>query len=230
MTVSVLIPTGGPPCEWREKSRDYVLEHYARHHPDWQVIAGRHGEPWNKPAAVNDAFRQSDGDILVVADSDSFVSPEGLHKCIEVAEQGRWAMPHGTVYRLTQGATEAVYRGEPPDLTDLCRPAHRGVPGGGIVVCRRSTFVEINGMDERFEGWGMEDFSFADALDTFSGCGIRFREPYIHLWHPPHDMNEPAPLANYELRHRYAEARADDRKKMAALVAEHPGIREAQAA
>lgn len=225
MKVSVLLPTGGPPCEWRERARRYVLEHYARHHPDWQVIAGYHGEPWNKPAAVNAAFRQSDGDVLIVADADSHVSPEALHKCLEVVGE-RWAMPHGTVYRLSQANTLNVYAGGEPDLTDLARPAHRGVPGGGIVVCRRDTFIEINGMDERFEGWGMEDFSFADALDTFAGNGIRFREPFIHLWHPPYDINVGAPPANRDLRHRYAEARADDRKKMAALVAEHAGIRE----
>lgn len=188
MTVTVLVPYGGE-CEWRERARVWTVDRYRRLHPDWELIEGRCAEPWSKGTAVHNAFRQATGNVLVIADADSFVASDPLQRCVAAVEAtGGWAMPHDQVHRLDRYHTEKVYAGWsiPPKLTwqQLARPAYPGVIGGGIVVLSRAAYLTVNGIDPRFQGWGGEDVCFGRALLALVGLPHRPRAPLYHLWHP----------------------------------------------
>ncbi|MFC6564748.1 glycosyltransferase [Actinoplanes utahensis] len=56
-------------------------------------------------------------------------------------------------------------------------------PPGCCVWVRRSAFLRIGGMDERFEGWGGEDNDFAYRMDI-NAAFQRYDDPLLHMYHP----------------------------------------------
>lgn len=63
----------------------------------------------------------------------------------------------------------------------------------GIKTCNlsvwRSDLVRVNGLDEAYEGWGLED---SDLVIRLIHAGVkhksaRFAAPVFHLWHPEQD-------------------------------------------
>jgi hypothetical protein len=208
VTVSVLIPFGGPPCVWRARARAWVLDHYATHHPAWEVVLGHSPEPWSKGIAAMNAYARCSGDVLVIADADSYTDPATLATLTEevVAGSWRWGMAHGPVHRLTSEATEALYAGNPPrlDQGSCWKRIHNGVMGGGIVVVTRDAWETVGGIDPRYFGWGGEDESFGETLAALVSLPVRHIAPLVHLWHPPGDRK---PSAETDaLRDRYKAA------------------------
>lgn len=187
-TVSVLIPFGGQACDHRRLAFEWVTDRYRRAHPDWELVVGECAEPWSKGAAVADAHSRSTGEILVIADADSFVDAVALADLVAEVGSGVWGMPHGRVCRLSEDTTTAVYAGKalPRKLrwTDLARPAYPGVIGGGIVVLTRAAYLDVGGIDPRYLGWGGEDLSFGWALHALVSPPLRKQADLIHLWHP----------------------------------------------
>lgn len=218
--VDVLIPYGGPFDTWRGRALEYVIGWYERHHPTWQIIIGRAADPWSKGAAVADAYRLSDADMIVIADADSFVAPDALVGAVAAATAFGWGMPHRFVYRQSKASTEAIYAGAAPSETDLDRPLYRGVKAGGIVALTRRTYDTVGGIDPRFEGWGGEDRSLELALNTLV-CRVPYgTDPFWHLWHPHPAPNLRGSPAAEELVGRYREVNGNPRA-MLALIEEH---------
>lgn len=145
-----------------------------------------YGRPWCKAAAVARALDGATAPVLVVHDADVLVEPGALVSAITAVQDGApWAMPHGTVRRLTERSSELVYSGWP--LTgglSLAERAYRGVAGGGVVVLPRVTYDDVP-LDPRFVGWGQEDTSWSKALRVLAGEPVRFDGTLWHLWHEP---------------------------------------------
>lgn len=221
--VAVLIPTGGATCEWRDRALAYVVDHYRRNHPAWEIHLGHHDEPWSKGAAIADALERTDARMLVLADADSFVAPEHLAAAVEAATRDGWAMPHAMVHRLSQRATERLYAGGPLDLDDLARGAYRGVKGGGIVAITRTAYDTVGGIDPRFVGWGGEDLALNWALTALVNGGARVPGDLVHLWHPHPAPDLRGSEASEALLARYTAARKDP-AAMRAILAEREEI------
>lgn len=155
------------------------------------------------------AVARSTADIVVVADAD--VLCDGLPEAIRAVEMGApWAKPHRDVHRLSEEGTEAVYNGEDWREQTLDREVYRGIAGGGYVIARRETLMEIP-LDPRFSGWGQEDESWALALITIAGPPYIGDADLIHLWHPPQERlsRRKGSHENWALMRRYAAARRD---------------------
>jgi hypothetical protein len=230
--IGVVVPyRAGDPV--RDLALDYIRAWYREEHPEIsQVTVGGDewpDRPWSKGAALDHIVRNySDADILIVADSDVLVRPEALRRSVAAVSQGAaWSMPHGTVYRLSRQATNAVYGGWIDGIRALqarsChRPPHPGPPGGGIVVLTRDAYEASGGIDPRFTNWGGDDISWARALDTMVGPCVRFDAPMWHLWHPPmfRRPGNRASAENEVLAARYGDA-AGKVSQMRALIGEH---------
>ena len=164
-----------------------------RHREDaWRFISARHRHPvrlapgtlpWVKALAVRPAIETSDAELVVVADADCWT--DGLDQALDAVRDGApWAIPHRLVYRLNEQATSAFKAGASFNLDDLTQPPYPGYPGGGFVVARRETLLDVP-LDPLFVGWGQEDESWARALTTLAGAPWRGSASLIHLWHPP---------------------------------------------
>jgi hypothetical protein len=163
----------------------WITDRYRRLHPDWELHHGRCDGEWSKGAAVADGLARTDADVIVIADSDSFVAD--LTPAAQAVTDGEpWVVPHRYVYRLGKNSSRKVLDGdEPVARRDGCdRRPYLGPPGGGIVVLTRDAYETVGGIDPRFLGWGGEDVSFGWALRALVGRERRLDDPLFHLWHP----------------------------------------------
>lgn len=184
MSVSVLVPyTSGD--MWRERAWAFVKAKYESEHPDWELIEGSCEGEWSKGAAVADAFDRASGDVVIVADADSYTDADTMRNAVaQTGDQHQWIVPHLKVFRLSIAGTRRVYRGDPVHYGHTIREVYAGLPGGGITVLTRSAYAYVGGIDPRFKGWGGEDISFGWALETLCGPGGRLNGDLWHLWHP----------------------------------------------
>jgi hypothetical protein len=149
---------------------------------------------------------------VVVADADVLPDPGALESAVRAVTCGAaaWAMPHGTVLRLTESCTDRYVRCDGiVDGLEMDRKPYPGVVGGGVVVGHRDTFLDVP-IDPRFEGWGGEDESWGLALGCLLGPAWRSHADLIHLWHPAQPRESKwGGVHNRELRRRYGRAGLD---------------------
>lgn len=177
----------------------------------WQEDRG-----FRAAAARNRAVASTDADYLIFVDGDCVPLPGFVGSHRRLAEPGFFLSgnrvllsPAGTARLLQEGSDVGRWR-----LTDWLVARRRGeinrllpllrLPDGawrrarpnqwqGIKSCNlsvwRDDFLAIDGFDESFEGWGLEDSDFVLRLQR---AGLRhktarFGAPLLHLWHPPSD-------------------------------------------
>lgn len=235
MSVSIIVPFQGDGAE-RDRNWNYLRERYESLYPDWEICVGTCEPPWRKGIAVNRAVQESSGDVLVISDADVLIAEDALRDAVRRLEVHPWVVPHRMVYRLTEDATKAVIQNRlfvtPDKVNANLERVRRGAPGGGVAVMSRLGWEEVNGMDERFEGWGGEDQSFAHALDTLVGSHLRLDEVMWHLWHEPLPMR---PGINgsrgrgsdhsEELAGRYTQAHGDPVAMRELVDEQHDGVK-----
>lgn len=154
-------------------------------------------------------IERSDAEIIVVHDAD--VWTDGVDGAVTACQNGaKWAIPHRGVFRLTEEGTHNFLAGQPWKDQPLEQPAYLGIEGGGIVVARRETLLDIP-LDPRFVGWGQEDQSWGLALRALLGAPHRVKRPLVHLYHPPQQRltRSRGSKENWGLRRRYYLARLD---------------------
>lgn len=133
-------------------------------------------------------------------------------------------LPHDHFWPLSQqGTVEAM--AEPNiaawDESWAVDGTHRKRPSGVIVFPRR-VWDDVQGYDERFEGWGFEDTAMLWAVDALSTGWVRLVGKLWHLWHQPSTGTWlPEDKALFE---RYKLARGDY-AAMRALLLEREGAR-----
>lgn len=216
MTVAVVVPLHLTD-DHRARAWEYVREHYETSHP-WPIICGASTDNvWSKGAVVNRAIEGTAADRLVIADADCIIDPERLAQAVAMLEDAPWVVPHSQIRRLTEESTTKFIAGHTPKPLPLARAGYQSVPGGGIFTIRRDAFDHVRGFDERFLGWGGEDWAFGQAMNRLVGRPEQLRGPLWHLWHP---RNQPKyPKAGRELLRRYRVA-ARDPEAMRRLIDE----------
>lgn len=197
----------------------HLRARWAAAYPQWDIVTGTCADgPWSKGGAVADALRHTDAQLLLVADADVWC--DGVPRAVDAVRSGRtqWAIPHGTVYRLTEEATRLVLAGGP--MGGPMAEVHRGRAGGGLVVLTRRLITGVP-MDPVFTGWGQEDDAWALALETLAGPGWRGEAPLMHLWHPPAPRRSRAIGSAESLaRYRRYQAASGQVAQMRALISE----------
>jgi hypothetical protein len=200
----------------REAAWSWVRSRYEAEHPTWQVVPGTCTGPWVKAHAVADALTRTDADRILIADADCWSNR--LAWALDQLDEWPYAIPHHTVYRLTEAATAAVLAGGPLGGETTQHP-YKGYAGGGFLALHRDLYEQVP-LDPRFVGWGQEDQAWHLALRRIAGHGPRGRADLWHLFHPPQPRlsRQTGSEASAALLHRYQ--RANTAEKMADLIAE----------
>ena len=217
MSISALVPRrsdGGR----RDELWAWVSARWSSTHPEVQVVEGHHhGDgPFNRSAALNDAASRATGDMLVIADADSFVGGGQINDAVAVAAQtGRMVLAYDRFAYLSREMSDRVMDGFDGDWWP---GVEWSMPGtcSSMVVMTRDLWDEIGGADEGFVGWGGEDIAISLSAQTLRGGLHRIPGEVWHLWHPPAPHGDESVWV--ERMQRYAAA--DTPEKMRALIAE----------
>lgn len=170
-------------------------------------------------AIRNRAAAASTAEYLVFIDGDCIIFPDFLERHARLAEPGFFV--RGSKVNLNRALTESVVREGKAvhrwtasrwffcrargqvnrfmpflripqgPLRKLSRRSMKGASGRNLAVWRKD-FVAVNGFNEEYQGYGMEDWDFVDRLIKRGVCrkNGRFAVPVIHLWH---ERRAPAP-------------------------------------
>lgn len=167
---------------WRELIAD---------HADDYVFAEKAGT-FNKCWAVNVGVVNvaPDAPLICVLDADSLVDRDFLRRNSERFQRaGTGAfIPFRDLFYLDARSSqraieERCVAGRPEAPSEALRAfvVHR--PPGMCMWLRRDVFESVNGMDERYEGWGREDLEFVLRLQLATAL-LHFDDPMLHLNHP----------------------------------------------
>jgi hypothetical protein len=138
------------------------------------------GMPWNRAHALNSAARQARGEYLLCTDIDLIYSQNSLGALAGAAKPDAWV---GASFHLL-----------PKNFSDwnllasgkfTAAPTSHPNTLGAIQLVSREAFAAVNGFDEFFRIWGVEDLDFHARLQR---AGIRSQRaevpPIYHQWHP----------------------------------------------
>lgn len=169
-----------------------------------EICEGWHTKgPFNRSYALNRASRSaSNWDVAIIADSDAFMPSDRLEEAIQLARTtGKLVAPFDHVIELnetwTKQALETKNLNQDISKTDIenIRREPSSIQSLLLVV-PRNLWEQVEGFDERFEGWGREDNAFWKACTLAEGKPIRLKGPAYHLWHKTlnvggHSANDP---------------------------------------
>lgn len=160
-------------------------------HADDYVFAPGSG-PFNKCWAVNVGVLNAGGsaEVLCVLDADALPDRDFLRRNSDrFRRPGTGAfLPFRDLLYLDEASTsyaveQRCLAGQPEVDLDRLRGfvVHRAP--GVCVWLRRDVFDAVNGMDERYEGWGREDMDFVLRLNLATSF-VHFDDTMFHLHHP----------------------------------------------
>lgn len=202
--ISLLIPFSPNGCKVRKVSFKWLLKYWKHELPDAEIVIGRsRGRVFCKGEALNDAAKKATGKILVIVDSDAYISGRILERCadriLEEISHGHrlWYVPYRHLYRLTKEVSETILASPPEDpLRPQCPLSHNCIESNGhkskyghrygamCMMFPREALDILGCFDERFKGWGGEDIALLRALDTLYAKHKTTKTCIYHLWHP----------------------------------------------
>lgn len=222
MRVAVVVPwRGGQPD--RERHHETVRAHLRALLPDavhMDVDSGH--RPFSRAGSRNLGVRlaqDAECDIVALCDADTLVEPEPLMAAIEGAHRdGRLHLPYTRFRGLSPQGTRLYLGGTPAHACESELETEWST--GGIMAIRPDSWWAMGGMDETFQGWGMEDTAARVACDALLGPTIRHEGAIHHLWHPSDiDPSSATYQANLSRMARYVEAEGNP-DAVRALVSE----------
>jgi glycosyltransferase involved in cell wall biosynthesis len=178
----------------------------------WQEDRG-----FRAAAIRNRALAGTSADYVIFSDGDCIPLPHFVEQHRRLAERG-WFLAGNRVL-MNESLTQAVLKNCVPVHTwtasrwlsaaitkrinrfaPLCdlplTGSLRKIPAKrweGVMTCNlsawRSDLLQINGFDESYSGWGLEDSDLVIRLirSGVSHKSARFAAPVLHLWHQEHD-------------------------------------------
>lgn len=164
-------------------------------------------------AARNNAIRTADADYIISIDCDILLLPGAVAAHLKTAARGVFLTANRALLNKEQSAAllasgisrEALERAWASADKSGLRKAHRAFVRNTILRklglaqrhkpkilgCHFSLFREdierVNGFDENFIGWGLEDDDFSARLHLagVNGRSLIREARALHLWHPP---------------------------------------------
>lgn len=200
----------------------------------WRFVRSRfteHGYPiiesdsegeWSRGEAINRGVAQTDAEVFIVADADVvYQSWEQPRQAAELAlKTGSLAYAHRRHHMLPWPATQRVLGGEEPQA-EWAEQAVDNTMSSCWAISRES-WETIGGFDERFIGWGAEDWAWFAACETLIGL-VRVSAFTFHLWHPREgEADHPHYADNIMLGSRYMHLRGNP-DGMRAILSEPGG-------
>jgi len=174
MKLGIVIPWRPQPTRIAAFHR--TVEEISDAFPDASIyFSDTESERFNLSASRNRGckFAIKDGcDVLLVLDADVLLEKEAVENSIRVAsELGIVSLPCLAWSRLNEELSTSLLNkessAEEVRRSRVANPSQSEI--GGSWVMSSSTFLKLNGWDERFVGWGFEDNAFEEAHRVLLG-------------------------------------------------------------
>ncbi len=229
--------------EFRTHVWHWLRAYWQTHLQSVEIIEGHDVHtPFSKASAVNDAASRARGRVFIIMDADAYLDSHILQRYVnnidDAVRAGKrlWYIPYSHLYRLSQPATEALIDTDPQedyaisspppanilDESPLSSHDHNSVNyghqyGALVSIMPREAFFMVGGLDPRFRGWGSEDVSFMNAVDTVYCQHQLGANDAMHLWHSRPGISwetrrwigQPDLVANSRLAQRYNMAKSE---------------------
>jgi hypothetical protein len=178
--ISVLIPFRGDGAQ-RDRLWAHCRNLWAQLPVELVVGEDSGDAPFNVSRAFNDAASRASGDIFMLYGADQLPDLDRILWASEQLETHAWCALYAGTGAYSQASTEALLNGYGWDraVFDQWAPFCTG-----ILAVTRETWADVNGMDERFFGWGCEDVALRVALTTLHGDTPEPSGNLRCLWHP----------------------------------------------
>ena len=195
-----------------------VVQAYARSAPHAVHHVWQEDEGFRAGAARNRALAQTNADYVIFTDGDCVPPPFFVSRHRALAQPGyflaanrmllsekftrevlaqrmpihRWGAPQWLAAWAKRDVNRALPLAHLPDWSFRVKQPARWA---GVKTCNlsawRSDLVRVNGFDERYSGWGLED---SDLVIRLLHAGVkhksaRFAAPVFHLWHRENDRS-----------------------------------------
>jgi glycosyltransferase involved in cell wall biosynthesis len=210
----IIVADDGSSAETRD-----VIERYQKLAPFRIAHVWQENTGYRASTIRNKAVAQTNADYIIFTDQDCVPRPNFLSSHARLAERG-WFVPGNRVL-LAQNFTQEIlknlrfvhnwslaqwvvrrFHGDINRIQPLLtlpngdwRKLHplrwRGAKTCNLAVWRED-LIRVNGMDESYTGWGMED---SDLVIRLLRAGVRhksgrFAAPVLHLWHKESDRSK----------------------------------------
>jgi len=214
--------------ERRMQIMDWICNRYRILFPESNIVVSDSDKdkPFSRAQSRNHGVDMVDTEYLLLADADTIPFRPFIELGVKALQEGaNWVVPYGTrgFYVLKKPFSDKLLSG-PPDAfvtPDTFEWLHQTESWGGLILMRTESFYEVNGYDERFQGWGYEDNAFQRAMDTIIGEFTRIESGWsAHLWHeaPMEETWEhPQIKVNIDRLSHYVEA-VGNREQMLSVV------------
>jgi glycosyltransferase involved in cell wall biosynthesis len=190
--LSVIIPFKAK-CPEREKIFNWVLKRTQLILPKAEIIVGSDDrnphEYFNKSMAINDAVEKSTRDFILILDADAFIDAPAFEKAYKLIKQNAMVVVSKNIRFLSSKFSKKLLKLDAGiGVKDIANLDDEVLYEGGSVsmalLIHKEKFVEMNGFDERFVGWGGEDDAFYFAYSTLFGERITTDYTGYHIYHP----------------------------------------------
>lgn len=173
----------------------------------------------------NEGVLASTADYLLFTDADCVLPSD--HVSIHLQSRRRGRVVAGHCYRLDGEASDmlsverirmgnlfslvshremrrAFWKGVKARAYELLRVSMRPRLSGSNIGVWRADCERVNGFDENFVGWGMEDTDFQRRLESIGIHSSLVSTGVYHLWHPQHPTYRKGSKGteNYDYYHR----------------------------
>lgn len=209
----------------RDRAWRYVRPWWEQFGFPMEVVEHNGPEPFNRSWCMNEAAKRAwPWDVALMVDADVFEEdPQQVHNAVENAwETGHFTVAHTSGRDFTAEGTAQLLAGEEFDWLAECEE-YREVCDSRVNAVRADLFTAAGGFDERFQGWGHEDYSFALVCETLAGKDFTPGTSW-HLWHPKmlkvsrHSLHW---KAGYALAQKYLGAAGDPERMQVLLDHRH---------
>lgn len=137
---------------------------------------------FNKSWALNRGAREARSEILILLDADFLVPAAFARECHRILQVVEATRPARFIFNLDRESSERLAASQIIADTFNVESVVANTPMP--LAIRASTYWQVGGHDEAYEGWGGEDSEFVHRVRT-----RRVAEggwlPVLHAWHPP---------------------------------------------
>lgn len=193
VSVDAAIVVPWRPALGREQSFDLAWRYNSKEFADFRIyFSDSVGERFNVSEARNRGCLEAIGDgykTLIVMDADTVFNRENVMKAVEeVRTKHVISYIYKYSYEVTEKESYLLSIGA--DLLDELgkdQVLFEGHVGSGWAMSSEM-FLEMNGWDENFLGWGWEDAAFEKAYKLLFNSEMSRAPGICHrLWHPERD-------------------------------------------